>query len=67
MYKIIKSNIIVEGKEYITYGIYYNETIWIEDVSIDKAKVMNLINLCNTCVLDPIHLNDIVEDFLESS
>ena len=64
MYNINSSKIKDEqGVSYDTYGISY-EDIEIQDVSTDKTKVEKLVNLCNELDLSPIHLNDVLEDFL---
>lgn len=64
MYKIIEVKIIVENKEYTSYGICYNDSVYINDISADKAAVEELVRRCNEEKLDPMHLNDVVEDFL---
>lgn len=64
MYKLTDKKIVVENQQYTVYGIKYNDTICIDDISTDKNKVEKLISDCNNHELDPIHLADIVEDFL---
>ena len=64
MFKINEDIIINEdGKPIKTYGITCNDLI-IKDVSIDKQKVETLIDLCNKNQVSPIHLEDIIDDFL---
>ena len=36
------------------------------DLSSNQSKVTELIELCNALKLDPIHLSDVVDDFLSS-
>ena len=36
----------------------------VHDVTLDKQKLQALIHLCNDLELSPIHLNDVVQDFL---
>ena len=36
----------------------------VTDLSTNKNEVLHLIKLCNRLSLDPIHLRDIVNDFL---
>ena len=36
----------------------------IPDLSTDRMAVEKLVGLCNDLQLDPIHLDDVVEDFL---
>ena len=62
-YKVIEDKINIEGKSFITYGISYNDII-IHDISIRKDKIDKLIKRCNNYKLDPIHIYDIIDDFL---
>ena len=34
------------------------------DVSGNKDEILELVRLCNECELDPMHLMDVVEDFI---
>ena len=34
------------------------------DVSGNKNEILELVRLCNECELDPMHLMDVVEDFI---
>lgn len=60
--------------KHLTYGIVgyemvnknRKELIRVSDVSTDKNKVENLIALCNKECLDPVHIYDVIEDFLYS-
>lgn len=52
-----------EGKLWNTYGITYGDIV-IEDISTEKEKIEKLVRLCNELDLDPIHIHDVVEDFL---
>lgn len=60
--------------KYTTYGIVVyemvnqnrKELIRVSDVSTDKNKVENLIALCNEEHLEPVHIYDVIEDFLYS-
>lgn len=64
MYTLNQSTVTDEDEGlHITYGISHNDTM-IKDVSIDKVKVEKLITLCNELDLSPIHIYDVVEDFL---
>ena len=36
----------------------------VSDITCDKAKINELVELCNSYELSILHLNDIVEDFL---
>lgn len=39
----------------------------VRDVSPDRHKIEQLVDLCNRLELLPIHLNDVIEDFLAES
>ena len=56
----------LEGVPYTSYGIQCGDVV-IHDVSLDKESMENLVALCNREDLAPVHLRDIVEDFLEAS
>ncbi len=61
-----------EYNDKISYGIALTEKVddctivlrTISDISPLKNAVEQLIELCNELYLDPIHLDDIIEDFL---
>lgn len=57
-----------EFGEYITYGIQiYNDGELIReisDVSTSERKVADLCECCNRLKLDPIHIDDVIEDIL---
>ena len=56
--------------ERITYGIAaYAEDkqtciTKLHDITSDKKALAELVSLCNRLQLSPIHLHDVVEDFL---
>ena len=65
MYKLISKKYCIENISYIGYGIVTsNGTLIIEDISTEKDKVEKLIVNCNDFDVSPIHLKDIVIDFL---
>mgnify|MGYP000644243271 FL=1 len=47
------------------YGVKY-EDLQIDDISTDKGRVKNFVDDINKYQLSPIHLCDVVEDFVES-
>lgn len=47
------------------YGIKYGN-LQIDDISADKDKVRKFVNDINKYQLSPIHLGDVVNDFVES-
>ena len=36
----------------------------VHDVTSDEAKINGLASLCNVLQLDPVHLGDVIDDFL---
>jgi len=64
MLTINQATIIDEdGNSIKTYGITCENRV-IKDISTDKKKVESLIKLCNENNLSPIHLDDVIDDFL---
>lgn len=63
MYQMISGNYILDGRSYTSYGIRW-ENDKIEDLSIDRTAVETLVSLCNMYALSPVHLQDIIMDFL---
>lgn len=63
-YELITTTIIHEEiGAYIGYGIRYGEHA-VTDISLDRAKIENLIERMNSDELSPLHMMDIIEDFL---
>lgn len=57
----------VDGQEYIGYGIgchQENTNIIIEDITLERNVMNELIDRCNALHLSMIHLYDVIEDFL---
>ena len=52
-----------ETGSYIGYGISYGEQT-VSDISVDRVKIEFLIERMNTHELSPLHMMDIIEDFL---
>ena len=65
----------IDGKSRISYGIIaYSDAMAddtktilasVRDVSVDRTKISELIQTCNDLELSPLHLEDVVADFLE--
>lgn len=64
MYKICKSTKEIEGQIYTVFGIECEE-VRIDDISSNRNKVMRLVELTNALSLSPVHIKDVVIDFLE--
>lgn len=47
------------------YGVKYGD-LQIDDISADKDRVEKFVNDINKYQLSPIHLGDVIEDFVES-
>ena len=55
--------------DYVTYGIQMsaenNVLKMISDVSTNREYVKELVQRCNSEQLDPIHIDDVVSDFIQ--
>lgn len=47
------------------YGVKYGD-LQIDDISADKDRVKKFVDDINKYQLSPIHLGDVVDDFVES-
>lgn len=68
-YKVFSDKYLLpEVGEYVSYGIcVYSDgklVLCVPDVVTDSERAEKLVCLCNGCGLDPIHLADVIEDFL---
>ncbi len=66
-YSMIRKTYTMENKEYIGYGIACQgetEVFLLEDISCNADAVLLLIDRCNSFSLSPLHLSDVVEDFI---
>ncbi len=64
MYKVTKEKKSFEGEECFVYGICFDDTDCVSDISTIKAAVEHLADLFNEHDLSPLHLRDAVEDFM---
>lgn len=70
LYSILEDEYILEGQTHTGFGIIITSTIAnevvakIEDITTSKYELYTLVQLCNDLSLDPIHIYDVVEDFL---
>lgn len=65
---------LLENEKVMTYGIlvyYYDDIscentkiVSINDISTYKEQVEKLVNLCNKLSLSPLHLMDVILDFI---
>ena len=69
-YTVVESSASAETNFTVTYGIVAYDLssdrviAHIGDITCDKARIEHLVDLCNQVKLSPIHLRDVVEDFL---
>ena len=64
---MIVGTYLLEGVPHTGYGIEYrsrNQVIRFEDLTTDLLSITDLISLCNKLELSPLHLEDVVDDFL---
>ena len=69
IYKAVRQELRAdELGTYVTYGIRVSsdgqQLTFVSDVSTDEQAARHLAELCTSEQLDPIHLNDVIEDFL---
>ena len=64
MYFLTKDKVYVEGKEYTVYGMRYDDELVVGDLSTDLDKVKELVRKCNEYQLEPIHMFDVIDDFI---
>lgn len=70
LYSIFEDEYILNGEMHIGFGILItsttnNEVVTkVEDVTTSKFELLSLVQLCNDLSLDPIHIYNVVEDFL---
>lgn len=70
-YVLLEDNLVFEENTYLTYGIAVAESDKTHgeeyhNISTDRDAVFSLVKRCNELLLDPVHLKDVVEDFLIS-
>ncbi len=73
-YGLVEERYALNGQERTSYGIaiYADAELdgtatviaSIHDITSDKPKLAALVQQCNLLELSPIHLEDVVEDFL---
>lgn len=61
MYEMIEK----KKNDISVYGVKYGD-LQIDDISTDKGRVKKFVDDINKYQLSPIHLGDVVVDFVES-
>lgn len=69
-YEVVRQSLTTdELGTYVTYGIRVStertQITFVSDISTDEHAVKHLAERCTREQLDPIHLNDVIEDFLQ--
>ena len=69
IYTVLESECQVEGYKYTGYGIRVrnlqtDESRAFFDISVRRGDVEELVDRCNRLGLDPVHIDDVIEDFL---
>lgn len=70
-YILTKTAFLSEGKLKLLYGVCCIDR-WrtvknCRGISSNKSSVQELVSLCNKLRLSPVHLADVVEDFIEQN
>ncbi len=70
-YELIEGIFTLDQQEHKGYGISVNYTnidtpLLFHDISTNKNDVIKLVSLCNELQLDPIHIRDVIDDYLVS-
>ncbi len=67
-YEVTEGDFELDGESYRSYGVAVMEDgaalKRIDDVSLEKDDIVNLVNFCNELELSPVHIDDVIEDFL---
>ena len=64
MYYLTVGKTKVENKWYTSYGIGYEDKI-IKDITTDKDRAQQFVDLLNNLKVSPLHIEDTVLDFIE--
>lgn len=75
-YGIIKEEFCIDSDTRVSYGIAAYDNVdesgsamviaSVSDITQDSQALLKLIMQCNKLKLSPVHLNDVIADFLES-
>ena len=70
-YFLTEGEYIIDGNSHLGYGIRLvdksnltSDGVTYNDISTNKERVGRLVFLCNELKLYPVHLKDVIEDFL---
>lgn len=70
-YELIEGSFRLCSETHIGYGIAVRDIstgkcTCFHDISINKHDIVKLVSLCNELNLNPIHIKDVIDDFLVS-
>ena len=64
-YRIIMRTLHSDGQEVLSYGISCSGiSVW--DITTNERQLADLVARCNRLELNPCHLMDVVEDFVNA-
>lgn len=70
-YSLTESQIELEGEKYIVYGVEIEkrslskvEKNKLEDITTDRKKAEEILEIIKTNEVTPVHLCDVIENFL---
>jgi len=66
-YELISAEHELEGSRYRSWGIrlcYAGVQVEVQDLSLDREAVEELVARCNRGQLSPVHFQDVLQDFL---
>ena len=73
-YRVLQTQYTIQGRTYTVYGISVYEQAFdnspialvrkVPNISLSMSRVADLVERCNRLQPSPIHLDDIIEDFL---
>lgn len=67
-YRVVEEEFVFDecNKKYITYGIACDENnIVVSDITLNSDKIHRFVQLINDNDLSPVHIMDVIEDFLD--
>ncbi len=67
-YELLCSKKTLDGLSYSCYGIclrFAGTAVKVEDLSLNRAEVEQLVERCNRLELSPLHFQEVLNDFME--
>ena len=66
-YRITHEKRCLDGKIYNAYGIAVQEIARIDDIAVSAETLRHLVELCSRLELSPLHLSEVIDDFILSA